>query len=223
MTASVQNNFQGSTTNNALVLASSSKKKQTKVTQSAPTNDALITVAKAAVVVLAASQVAQVAGAPVPSEPNLVPRHFYFGNQPNYDQCNANWMSATRYKYINFNAPGDANNTYEIATPWTLSYPGKLRKGLTEEGFEVLNHNPVGSCGWSVADKVWGKGVERGWIEFQSANGLLAQPNETSLNAVQQVLLKHYPSLELGLLLGFTLGTVGAVVVGACIFACANG
>ena len=111
--------------------------------------------------------------------------------------CNAKWEGGKFYSYVYFVGGNSTTDFYEYSTPWLLSYPKKAKSALRDAGFQILDGNPTGSCGWTLVDQIYNKGIGIGWTLHQSSTEILAPADpKVTLNA-RQALENTYPTLEI--------------------------
>jgi hypothetical protein len=92
-------------------------------------------------------------------------------------ECNAQGISGLFTKYVYFADPSSPQDYYEASTRFVLTYPSKLHAALGAEGFQMFDANPVGSCGWTIADKVNKLSIDLAFIQHQG----IALGNATSV------------------------------------------
>lgn len=104
-----------------------------------------------------------------------------------------------------------SNMTISIKTKWHLSYDRKLKSRLEKEVGLLSIPDPRERCGWHSMQNVWKNAVHRGSVEYHIPK--LTTTNKTPppfppplQSQITTILETTYPTLEIGLILGFTLG-----------------
>jgi hypothetical protein len=143
----------------------------------------------------------------------------------------------------NFTHPNEQRNTtLAMGTQWLLTYPGKVEKRLKQElGVRMTGKSPS-ECYWRTMGFVDKGAVRRGELQWFTPgienatdcmhSSLLDHTMQANLNEanfgrpsqafeqkIKNILLAEYPTLEIALTLGFSLGIPFALVL-SCIMCC---
>ncbi|GME39319.1 uncharacterized protein LTHEOB_12964 [Neofusicoccum parvum] len=157
-----------------------------------------------------------------PTHPTLPPSA---AAAPALPPTNLHCLTPTRHDLF-FTHPDLPSLTFNIHTPWTLTYRTRLAAALRTHNYTIATTPPPRACNWRQLDSVSHGLVRRGTLsrtvggrdDRYGGVGALAG----SAAEVGRVMRATYPAVEVGLILGLTLWPAyGAVVFG--VVACGAG
>lgn len=130
--------------------------------------------------------------------------------------CRCNSMDDFRL-YFNTPPTHSANSSavISIATQWHAGYQNKLRTRFEKEIGLISIPDPRYQCDWYQVMDVAKAAVHRGMVQIRARNGNIthAQVDFQLRGRILDILNTTYPTMEIGLILGFTLFP-GALLVG---------
>jgi hypothetical protein len=114
--------------------------------------------------------------------------------------CN-NWLFLYGYRqYIEIVVE---NISYEIYTPWIITYPNNLKLKLKLFDYNISNTYPdnLSSCNWSKISQIFNTILYVGSTNVQQTTTLIKYDKKVIFN-MESVLQNTYPNLEIGLIIG---------------------
>ena len=81
------------------------------------------------------------------------------GDSLSGSKCLSKWSKGLFHHYTFFSPRRNGSDVYAVKTPWYLTYPAAAAAALEEVGFLIHLENPVASCGWTLVDQVYSKGL----------------------------------------------------------------